>query len=202
VNPIPERNKAKGAKTGNIRIAATLAGLVVFMVGLSYASVPLYNMFCRVTGYGGTTQRAEAASETVIDREIVVRFDANVAGLPWSFHPEIPELRLKLGEMGQISYLARNRSSMPNAGTATFNVTPAAAGAYFNKIECFCFTSQALKADEQVKMPVQFFVDPAMDEDKNLDAVRTITLSYTFFPDAGAGQPVALSGQDAAGKKL
>ena len=191
-----------GANTGNRRIALSLAGLVVVMVGLSYASVPLYNLFCRVTGYGGTTQRAEAASETVIDREIIVRFDANVSGLPWSFRPEIPELRLKVGEMGQIAYLAQNKSGSANAGTATFNVTPASAGAYFNKIECFCFTSQALQPEEQVNMPVQFFVDPAMDDDKNLDAVRTITLSYTFFPDAEAGQPVALSGQDAAGKKL
>jgi len=206
VKPTPDSNPDKGVptgkKNGNRRIAATLAGLVVVMVGLSYASVPLYNLFCRVTGYGGTTQRAEAASETMIDREIIVRFDANVSGLPWSFRPEVPELRLKVGEMGQIAYLAQNRSALANAGTATFNVTPAAAGAYFNKIECFCFTSQALRPEEQVKMPVQFFVDPAMDDDKDLDAVRTITLSYTFFPDPEAGQPVALSGQDAAGKKL
>jgi len=206
VKPEPGNKSRQAAPNaagrGNGRIAASLAGVVVVMVGLSYASVPLYNLFCRVTGYGGTTQRAEAPSERVIDREIVVRFDANVSGLPWSFRPKVPELRLKVGEMGQIAYLAQNRASRANAGTAAFNVTPAAAGAYFNKIECFCFTSQPLQPGEQVEMPVQFFIDPAMDEDKDLDAVRTITLSYTFFPDVEAGQPVALSGQDEPGKKL
>lgn len=197
-----DSEKDHRAKSGNRRIAVTLAGLVVVMVGLSYASVPLYNLFCRVTGYGGTTQRAEAASERTVDREVVIRFDANVSGLAWSFRPEVPEIRLKVGEMGQIAYLAENRAENANAGTATFNVTPAAAGAYFNKIECFCFTSQPLQPGEQARMPVQFFVDPAMDDDKDLDSVRTITLSYTFFPDAEAGQPVALSGQDETGKKL
>lgn len=188
--------------TANRRLAVSLLGVVAIMVGLAYASVPLYNLFCRVTGYGGTTQRAEAESQQVIDREVVIRFDANVSGLPWSFRPQKPELRLKVGEMGEIAYLANNRSDRITAGTATFNVTPTAAGAYFNKIECFCFTSQELKPGEQVSMPVRFFVDPAMDEDKDLDAVRTITLSYTFYPDDRPGQPVALSGQDEAGKKL
>ena len=186
----------------NRRLATWLAGVAVAMVALAYASVPLYDLFCRVTGYGGTTRRAEAASATVIDREIVVRFDANVSGLDWSFRPEMPELRLKAGEMAQIAYLAENRSSAANVGTATFNVAPAAAGAYFNKIECFCFTSQILQSGETVRMPVQFFVDPAIDDDRDLDAVRTITLSYTFFPDPEAGQPVAHSVRDEAGKKL
>ncbi|HSM42821.1 MAG TPA: cytochrome c oxidase assembly protein [Afifellaceae bacterium] len=192
----------KSNKQANRRIAVSLLGVVAIMVGLAYASVPLYDMFCRVTGYGGTTQRAEAESQRVIDREVIVRFDANVAGLPWSFRPESPEFRLKVGAMGEIAYLAVNRSGKATAGTATFNVTPAAAGAYFNKIECFCFTSQELGPGERVSMPVRFFVDPAMDEDKDLDTVRTITLSYTFYPDAKAGQPVALSGRDEAGKKL
>lgn len=186
----------------NRRLALGLAGLVVSMVGLAYASVPLYELFCRVTGYGGTTQRAEAAAGKVIDRELVVRFDANVSGLPWSFRPEVTEVRLKAGEMRRIAYVAENRSGIASTGTATFNVTPPAAGAYFNKIECFCFTSQTLQPGQAVEMPVQFFVDPAMDDDRNLDAVRTITLSYTFLPDPDAGQPVAHSGRDAAGKKL
>lgn len=186
----------------NRRVAVSLLGVVAIMVGLAYASVPLYNLFCRVTGYGGTTQRAEAESQRVIDREVVIRFDANVSGLPWSFRPQSPELHLKVGEMGAIAYVAVNRSGNATAGTATFNVAPASAGAYFNKVECFCFTSQELGPGEQVSMPVRFFIDPAMDEDRDLDAVRTITLSYTFYPDARPGQPVALSGQDEAGKKL
>ncbi len=186
----------------NRRLATWLAGVAVAMVALAYASVPLYDLFCRVTGYGGTTRKAETASTTVIDRQIVVRFDANISGLSWTFRPEAPQLQVKAGEMAEIAYLAENRSASANVGTATFNVTPAAAGAYFNKIECFCFTSQTLQAGEKVRMPVRFFVDPAIDDDRDLDAVRTITLSYTLFPDAGAGQPVAHSARDEAGKKL
>ncbi len=190
------------SNSSNRRMATALAGIVVAMVALAYASVPLYDLFCRVTGYGGTTQRAETGSERVIDREVVILFDANVSGLPWSFRPEATQLHLKVGELGQINYIAENRSDARSAGTAVFNVTPAAAGAYFNKIECFCFTSQILQAGERISMPVQFFVDPAMDEDKDLNAVRTITLSYTFLPDTEAGQPVALSAQDETDKKL
>ena len=186
----------------NRNLAAWLATLVVVMVALAYASVPLYDLFCRVTGYGGTTQRAESVSETIVDREFVVRFDSNISGLAWSFRPEQRDLRLKAGELGRIDYLAKNKSALASAGTATFNVTPAAAGAYFNKIECFCFTSQRLRHGEQIKMGVQFFIDPAIDDDRELDAVRAITLSYTFLADTESGQPVAHSVQDEDGKKL
>ena len=188
--------------TKNRKLAISLAGLVVVMVAAAYAAVPLYDLFCRVTGYGGTVRKAESVPAQTIDREIVVRFDANVSGLAWSFRPEVTEITLKAGEVGRINYVAGNRSDRHTVGTSVFNVSPAAAGAYFNKIECFCFTSQPLKPGEEIRMPVQFFVDPAIDEDRDLDAVRTITLSYTFFPDAEAGQPVAHSVQDEVGKKL
>ena len=114
------------------------------MAGMAYASVPLYNLFCRVTGYGGTTQRAETGSSNVIDRDVIVRFDANVSGLPWDFRPQNPDIRLKVGETVIVNYVAENRSTERNSGSATFNVAPAAAGAYFNKVQCFCFTKQVL----------------------------------------------------------
>ena len=186
----------------NARTALVLAGVVVAMAGLAYASVPLYDLFCRVTGYGGTTQRAEAGNDTAIDRDIIVRFDANVSGLPWGFRPENPDIRLKVGETVIVNYIAENSSHQRTVGSATFNVAPAAAGAYFNKVQCFCFTKQVLQPGEKIIMSVQFFIDPAMDGDNDLRAVKTITLSYTFYPIPEAGQPVAQSGQDGSGKKL
>ncbi len=186
----------------NRKLALALAGVVLTMIAAAYAAVPLYDLFCRVTGYGGTVRKAETAATRVTDREVVIRFDANVSGLAWSFKPAVTELKLKAGEVGQIAYVAQNHSDKMSVGTSVFNVTPAAAGAYFNKIECFCFTSQPLKPGEETRMPVQFFIDPAIEEDSDLDAVRTITLSYTFFPDTEAGQPVAHSVQDEAEKKL
>jgi cytochrome c oxidase assembly protein subunit 11 len=186
----------------NTRTALVLAGVVVAMVGMAYASVPLYNLFCRVTGYGGTTQRAETGSSNAIDRDVVVRFDANVSGLAWDFRPENPDIRLKVGETVIVNYIAENRSDERTVGSATYNVAPAAAGAYFNKVQCFCFTRQDLQPGETIMMPVQFFIDPAMDDDNDLRAVRTITLSYTFYPIPQAEQPVAQSGQNGLGNKL
>jgi cytochrome c oxidase assembly protein subunit 11 len=186
----------------NAVLAAVLAAVAVGMVGMSFAAVPLYRLFCEVTGYGGTTQRAAAAPERTLDREIVVRFDANVAGIGWDFRPAQPQVRVKLGETALVNFIAENRGAQPTVGTATFNVQPDAAGIYFNKIECFCFTEQELKPGERIEMPVQFFVSPDMVEDRLLAATRTITLSYTFFPAAPAGQPVAQGGGDAAEKSL
>jgi len=197
----PKAPKVKQTRT-NARMALVLAGVVVAMTGMAYASVPLYDLFCRVTGYGGTTQRAETGSDNAIDREIVVRFDSNVSGLAWDFRPENPDIRLKAGETVIVNFIAENRSSDRTVGSATFNVAPAAAGAYFNKVQCFCFTRQVLQPGEKIKMPVQFFIDPAMDDDNDLRAVRTITLSYTFYPIPDVGQPVAQSGQDGSLKKL
>ncbi len=170
------------ARRRNRTMLISLLALAFGMVGLTYASVPLYQLFCQVTGFGGTTQRAEAAPGTVLEREVVVRFNADVnSSLPWSFRPVQKEVRVKLGETALVAYRAENRSKETVTGTAVFNVTPEKAGAYFNKIECFCFTEQALNPGESVDMPVAFFVDPALANDLNAEDVKTITLSYTFY---------------------
>jgi cytochrome c oxidase assembly protein subunit 11 len=183
-------------------LALTLVGVAAGMVGMAFAAVPLYSLFCQVTGYGGTTQRANAGADRVVDREIVVRFDANVSGLPWVFRPEVPQVHLKLGETARVSFVAENTGAKPTTGTATFNVQPDAAGVYFNKIECFCFVEQALEPGERIEMPVQFFVSPDLADDRSLAATRAITLSYTFFPDAGARQPVARASGDDNGENM
>ncbi|WP_186397721.1 cytochrome c oxidase assembly protein [Stappia sp. TSB10GB4] len=176
----------------NRRIAVAVVGAVAMMTGAAYAAVPLYELFCQVTGYGGTTQRADAPTGTIIDRTITVRFDGNVnSALPWSFGPQQRSITLRMGESRQTAYVATNRSAAPTVGTSVFNVTPFEAGIYFNKLECFCFTEQPLAAGESVEMPVVFFVDPAMDDDKSLKHVREITLSYTFYPAKGPETPVA-----------
>lgn len=164
-------------------VAVSCVAFVAFMVGMSYAAVPLYRIFCQVTGYGGTTQVASEAPAQVIERRITVRFDANVSrDMGWSFKPVQRKMELNVGESSLAFYRAENTTSKPTVGTATFNVTPLAAGAYFNKIDCFCFTEQTLAPGQSVDMPVSFFVDPAIDDDPDLVNVNTITLSYTFFP--------------------
>ena len=179
----------------NMRIVAACSAFVVSMVGVSYAAVPLYQLFCQVTGYGGTTQRVEQMSDTILDRKIKVRFDANVAaGLPWEFKPDQRVVELNIGETIQIAYTAHNTSDETTYGQATFNVTPMSAGAYFNKIQCFCFTENALKPGEIMNMPVVFFVDPAIVDDPDAKDVTTITLSYTFFPHASE-KPVAAAAE-------
>jgi len=167
----------------NSLVAGLCAVFVVGMIGMAYAAVPLYRLFCQVTGYGGTTQVASEGSTTVIDRRITVRFDANVSReMGWSFKPAQRLVELNVGETALAFYRAENKSSVATVGTATFNVTPLAAGAYFNKIDCFCFTEQALAPGQVTDMPVSFFVDPSIAEDPDLAKVNTITLSYTFFP--------------------
>jgi cytochrome c oxidase assembly protein subunit 11 len=167
----------------NRKVAVLSAGIVVVMIGLAYASVPLYRLFCQVTGFAGTTQRAESAPDKAIDRMMTIRFDSNVAGsLPWVFEPAQRSMDVKVGVENFAYYRATNTSSHELTGTAVFNVTPDIAGAYFNKIQCFCFTEQTLKPGQTVDMPVSFFVDPAIAEDHGFDNVSTITLSYTFYP--------------------
>ena len=162
------------------------------MIGMAYAAVPLYALFCQVTGYGGTTQRVEQYSDRVLDREITVRFDANTSGLPWDFKPAERAMKLKIGETAQAHYTATNLFSAPNAGRATFNVTPLLAGSYFNKVECFCFTDTTLKPGETLDMPVVFYVDPDIADVPELKDITTITLSYTFFP-IETEKPVAVA---------
>lgn len=181
-------------------VALSLAGVVAGMLGLSYAAVPLYDLFCRVTGFGGTTQRAEQAPDKVLDRTINVRFDGNVAqGMPWHFRPVQNEVTLRIGESGLAFYVARNESATPVRGTATFNVTPEVAGYYFNKIDCFCFTEQELKPGQQIDMPLTFFVDPEIVEDPDTRDITEITLSYTFFPLEEESADVAARGREADG---
>ena len=179
-----ENTAGRGLLARRNRRVAAIAGLAAAgMVGMAYAAVPLYQIFCQVTGYGGTTQSAEAASATTIDRDITIRFDANTArNMGWSFRPAQREVTLKVGENGLAYYEARSLVSRRTAGTATFNVTPVQAGAYFTKVDCFCFTEQVLDPGQTAQMPVSFFVDPAIADDPELDSVSTITLSYTFFP--------------------
>jgi cytochrome c oxidase assembly protein subunit 11 len=152
------------------------------MIGASYAAVPLYRIFCQVTGFGGTPNLASGPSATVSERMMSVRFDSTVNGLDWGFQPVQREVRIRVGETMVAYYRARNNSDQPLVGSATFNVTPLKAGSYFSKIECFCFTEQRLEPGQSIDMPVSFFIEPAIAENVNLDDVRTITLSYTFYP--------------------
>ena len=164
------------------RVALALAGLVAVMIGLAFASVPLYRMFCQVTGYGGVPQRADTAPEQALDQVIRVRFDANVDhALPWIFAPVERVIEVKIGETALAFFKASNRSKAPVTGRAVFNVVPERAARYFNKIECFCFKEQTLAAGASVEMPVTFFVDPKLVDDEDNKNVDEITLSYTFY---------------------
>lgn len=184
-----ETNQTKN----NVRSLVLLSGLVFAMVGMAYAAVPLYQIFCQVTGYGGTTQRVDIMDDVpVLDRKMTVRFDANVSrDLKWEFKPVQRSVEVQLGEQKQIAYVARNLSDKPITGMATFNVTPQSAGAYFNKIECFCFSEKTLQPGEEVEMPVIFFVDPELDDVKEAKSIQTITLSYTFYREEDETQSVA-----------
>lgn len=174
-------SEKRGAKLGT---ATVLVGVIAGMLGLTAASVPLYRLFCQVTGYGGTTQKAEESRTPVevLDRTITVRFNADVdPDLPWSFAPVQREMEVKIGETNLAFFRAENRADGPVVGSATFNVTPFKAGPYFSKIACFCFEEQTLKPGEAVDMPVSFYVDPAIVDDPDTADVPTITLSYVFF---------------------
>ena len=166
---------------GNLRVALLLALLVAGMAGLSFAAVPLYQIFCQVTGYGGTTQKAETNGKGVIDRIMGVRFDATVSsGVPIRVRAA-ESVSDEIGTIRTVTYLATNLTSRELATTASFNVVPEIAGSYFNKIECFCFTEQVIGPGETVEMPVTFFVDPDIADNNELDTIRDITLSYTFY---------------------
>ncbi len=163
------------------RTAARLVGVALVMGSLAWASVPLYDLFCRVTGWGGTTDVAESPLEEPLEEMVTVRFDASTAsGMPWEFKPEQIKLPIRIGEEGLAFYEAFNPTSRTIAGTASFNVAPFSAGAYFSKIDCFCFELQVLEPGQRVSMPVSFFIEPAILEDPDARFVKTITLSYTF----------------------
>ena len=176
-------------------VAFACAAFVAAMVGVAYASVPLYDWFCRTTGFGGIPLVAKEAPAAAIARKITVRFDGNVAGgLPWTFAPEKNEIELSVGDTALFHYVATSRATRETVGIASYNVSPPEAASYFNKIQCFCFTDQKLSAGERVEMPVVFFIDPAIDRDAEFKSLRTITLSYTFFPSKRAPDPLAAAG--------
>ncbi len=177
--------QTRDLSTKNLRIAAVAGAMGFAMLGMGYAAVPLYEIFCRVTGYGGTTQRVDAAQAATVQttsRVMSVRFDSNVnSALPWAFKPENPVDRVSVGARDMAIYIATNKSDQPVVGTATFNVTPVQAGKYFHKVQCFCFTEQLLQPGQTMRMPVLYYVDPAILEDPETRDIEEITLSYTFY---------------------
>jgi cytochrome c oxidase assembly protein subunit 11 len=170
-----------GEPTKNRSVVLKLVLLASFMLGLSFASVPLYDWFCRVTGWGGVTNVASGPSDMILDQTVKIRFDGTLErGMPWNFKPVVREMEINIGETGLAFYEAHNPTDKPIAGTASFNVYPYSTGSYFNKIACFCFEMQVLQPGETVQMPVTFFVDPDILSDKEAKYAKTITLSYTF----------------------
>ena len=199
--PQARQEKAGGEKIASLRgltrdaVVASICGfVVVLMVGASYAAVPFYNWFCRATGFNGTTQVATSApSDAPLERKITVRFDANVApGLPWKFQPEQNEIEVRIGEVVTVFYTVTNQAARTTAALAAYNVAPLTVGAYFQKINCFCFTEQTMGPGEKREMPVVFYVDPQLAKDSENDGLNSITLSYTFYPVRdSAPKPVA-----------
>jgi cytochrome c oxidase assembly protein subunit 11 len=191
IHPQQPRN----ARRRDLMVAFLCGGFVALMVGVSFAAVPLYSWFCRTTGFGGTTQVAQALPSRESARKITVRFDSNVAaGLPWSFEPERRTIDLRLGKVVTVYYKVTNESARVTVGQAGYNVSPPTVGIYFEKINCFCFTTQTMKPGETRDMAVVFYVDPKLAKDSDQDQVSTITLSYTFYPARQADEPVAASG--------
>jgi cytochrome c oxidase assembly protein subunit 11 len=186
-----ERTETGGRNNGLVVLMCL--SFIVGMGAMSYAAVPLYRMFCQVTGFNGTTQRAEQASTVILDKRIQVTFDANVApGLPWDFKPMQREIDPKIGETVQVNFMVENKSDQPTHGQAIFNITPLESGAYFNKVQCFCFSETDLAPGEKREMPVLFYVDPEITKTVETKNIGTLTLSYTFYPREGT-KPVASS---------
>jgi cytochrome c oxidase assembly protein subunit 11 len=180
----------------DIIVAAACGVFVAAMVGAAYAAVPLYTWFCRTTGFGGTTQVAKVAPAGMLARKVTVRFDANVGpGLPWKFEPEVNSIDLHIGEVATVYYNVTNEAARVTEAQAAYNVSPARTGAYFTKINCFCFTQQRLKPGEKRQMAVVFYVDPSIVKDSDEDDLNTITLSYTFYPVPVSDEPAAGSAE-------
>jgi len=176
----------------DLLVAACCGAVVIGMIGAAYAAVPLYSWFCKTTGFGGTTQVAEKAPDHILGRTLTIRFDSNVtAGLPWKFQPEQNEIKVRVGEVATVHYKVVNEAARDIAGQASYNVSPPTVGGYFNKINCFCFTEQRLKAGETREMAVVFYIDPSIAGDRDQNDLNTITLSYTFYRQREAEQPTA-----------
>ena len=186
-------------RKANLKTFGALAGVACFMLGMAYAAVPFYDWFCRVTGFAGTTAQVEAESDVILDRTIKVRFDASTLRMPWEFRPVQREMTVRLGETGLAFYEAHNPTDRVITGTASYNVAPYSTGAYFSKIECFCFIEQTLQPGETVQMPVTFYVDPEIAQDREAGRVPVITLSYTFYEtDESREMAAAASAADTA----
>ena len=182
--------------TRDALVAGASGLVVVLMIGASYAAVPFYNWFCRATGFNGTTQVATSVPSAPLSRKIAIRFDSNVAGgLPWKFEPDQTEIELRIGEVTTVYYNVINQSARTTTGQAAYNVTPLTIGAYFQKINCFCFTEQTMAPGEKREMSVVFYVDPSIVDDHENDGLTTITLSYTFYPVRDAAQRPLASGE-------
>ncbi|MGB9365122.1 MAG: cytochrome c oxidase assembly protein [Xanthobacteraceae bacterium] len=187
------------ARRRDLIVAAACGVFVAGMVGLAYASVPFYDWFCRVTGFGGRPQIATSAPQGIVGRTVSVRFDANVTGgLPWRFEPEQNSINVKLGEVVTVNFVATNLAARETLGQAAYNVAPATTGSYFQKINCFCFTEQRLGPGEKREMPVVFYIDPSLAKDAELDDLNTITLSYSFYAMREPPKPVADRGAKSA----
>jgi cytochrome c oxidase assembly protein subunit 11 len=197
----PAPNNSKRPLRRDALIAAACGVVVAAMVGASFAAIPLYNMFCRVTGFAGTTQVSRIAPKHELARELIIRFDSNVSpGLPWRFEPEVNEIKLHIGEVATVHYKVINEAARTISAQASYNVTPTTVGAYFDKINCFCFTKQTMKPGETREMTVVFYVDPKIVEDRDQDPLNTITLSYTFYRLPESEQPVAEAPDDKSRK--
>ncbi|MDP3869982.1 cytochrome c oxidase assembly protein [Phenylobacterium sp.] len=185
-SPTPEARRNK-------RVALICGALFFGMVGMAYASVPLYKAFCQLTGFDGTIRKAEAAPDQVLDQKLTIRFDANVRDLPWTFTAQQTSQTIKIGQTGLAYFKVTNNGAKAVTGRAVYNVVPESAGAYFQKLECFCFSDQTIKAGETIEFPVVYFVDPEYATDFETKGKGEVTLSYTFFPsvEAGAGQKTA-----------
>lgn len=191
--PAPQ---TEASKRSDARIAYSVAGAAFLMLGLSFAAVPLYDMFCRVTGFGGTPRVALEAASNLGERTLTVRFDANIgAGLNWSFEPEVGSMRLRTGQTATVFYKVTNRSDKETLGIATYNVAPNAFGPWFNKISCFCFTEQTLGPGESMDMPVVFFLDPELEKAETMRRMESVTLSYTFMAVKTKTAQAATSGK-------
>jgi cytochrome c oxidase assembly protein subunit 11 len=178
----------------NARMALILLGMFVFMVGAAYAAVPIYKAFCQATGFGGTVRKAEVAPATVLSRTLNVRFDTNVRSLPWDFTADEVSQTIKIGQTGMAFFRVTNHGDKPYTGRAIYNVVPEVAGAYFQKLECFCFSDQTIQPGQTVEFPVVYFVDPAYVNDYDARTKDEITLSYTFFPSTDAAPAPATGG--------
>ncbi|AVO43614.1 cytochrome c oxidase assembly protein [Phreatobacter cathodiphilus] len=186
----------------DLKVASAAFAFGLAMFGAAYAAVPLYDLFCRVTGFGGTTMRAERPADRVIDHPVDIRFDSNIgAGLPWRFQVDTTRHSIKAGETHTMTYKVTNLASVPVTGMATYNVAPAETGRYFNKLECFCFTEQTLAPGESREFTVVYFVDPAIADDPSARTANTITLSYTFYRQTQSSKPVAQGAAPTAGSR-